>query len=541
MSVEEETAAYVEFLLGLGRISHIVTAASGAEVSTMALVQRCLASGAEMPVPLPDGTVAVHLPDGVPAALESLKVSVTELAEREEAQDAAPEEPGQGSMERLDAIDAALRDIEASMTSSEETPAAEMAPPELIDEDVDLPNPEHEAEIDEPMSAENAPSESADFAEEGPPLEDTSEPVEELDSSPTVDDVSEPVLEDDANVVVAQDNTDDPEADAAEEVADIQEEAESEAVAPIAFDEVAEDTEEVIVSEDDAAVVPAEEETLDGSDSALGPTQVEPSETEENHSEESVAEDPLEIPSEPVAPGEEPSDQAEQAEEAEPIADSLVQPTEVTPTDEEPADAAPSIEEATLELTPEQIVSDEGGSGAVTETPTHLSDAEGYAVIADKLDALSDAIAEQSRRLDNIAEKQEALASRPIPRLDTSEINRWFARFTTAFSQALARLERVIEENGLGSEVTTAPSGLDEIKANLSTVVTLLTEARSEGSDGAQIAKVIELQEVTMRQVSALMEVGLMGSEPVLSEFLTDLRHTIAELIADQKRLAIAV
>ena len=73
MSVDDETAAYVEFLRGRGRITHIVSNAVDAEVSTMALVQRCLASGVDVPVPLPDGTVGIHLPDGLPAALKSLK------------------------------------------------------------------------------------------------------------------------------------------------------------------------------------------------------------------------------------------------------------------------------------------------------------------------------------------------------------------------------------------------------------------------------------------------------------------------------------
>ena len=91
MSAENATAEYLDFLLARGAATHVVSAPAGATLSTLALTQRCLASGVDFPVPLPDGTVAIKLDGAVPLALSALDLSIVDL--RETAAEAPAPEP----------------------------------------------------------------------------------------------------------------------------------------------------------------------------------------------------------------------------------------------------------------------------------------------------------------------------------------------------------------------------------------------------------------------------------------------------------------
>lgn len=83
MTTESATSEYIEFLSLRGCISHVVSASPNSPISTLALTQRCLASGIPFPVPLPDGSVGVKVENGIPAALAALDLVINEVPDHE--------------------------------------------------------------------------------------------------------------------------------------------------------------------------------------------------------------------------------------------------------------------------------------------------------------------------------------------------------------------------------------------------------------------------------------------------------------------------
>ena len=111
MTTEDGTQDYIQFLRQRGIITHIVSGNSGEMIPTEALIQDCVAHDVACPVPLPDGTVGINVPDGVPAALAALGLSIEAI----ETTEKVSSDPGEGR----ESIDQTLDQIEAALTGTD--------------------------------------------------------------------------------------------------------------------------------------------------------------------------------------------------------------------------------------------------------------------------------------------------------------------------------------------------------------------------------------------------------------------------------------
>lgn len=463
----DETQEQIRLLKSQGRVTHIVAPAGDLELSSSALVRRCISAELDHPVALPDGTVAVFAPDGLPPTLEALQVTV--LAVAQVSGEAASRRSSDA--DRLVAIDSALRDLEArisgdlSFVRSRAEWAAKPAPP--AGEDA----PPAPRDVDSAL-ADAAPK-STDLAEDSPFSE-------------------------------AEDTTD-----------------------PLVLHQISTPENTTLLT-------------------------VEPTEEDCDHAPDA--------PDAPDAPGEEgqdvldpPNEMAPDGDTADPLGTNAMAPDEHI--EEGQLDPVPDTPDpdlsAALTFLPagepaQEMVAPERPDAIAPTTPDlgpERDDANSAAwVDAEKLDSLMSVVERQGQALEAVVARLETLADQPAPRPDMAQANRYFARFATAFAKAVARLEaasdrlEALPDRDSGSALG---EGIAAVREELSHLVSALAH-RSASDDAADIAQLIALQEVVVRQMAAVLDAQSSGQEPPLSEFLTDLRHTIAEIIAEQKRAAIA-
>ena len=196
--------------------------------------------------------------------------------------------------------------------------------------------------------------------------------------------------------------------------------------------------------------------------------------------------------------------------------------------------AEPPDEAATPSV---DFAADQVAEPLVAPGADHVVDA-----MAAQIEELTEAIAGQEREITALGAQLAALAERPVPRPDMSEANGHMARFATAFARALERLEAAsarLETLSDPQQDTTIVEALEAIGATVSDVAEHVA-----GGSGRVISpdleRMIALQEVLVRQTATILDARPVGHDFAMSEFLTDLRHTIAELIAEQKRTALA-
>lgn len=458
MSTPDETEDHIRLLQSQNRITHVVSNAGAEAVSSSALVQRCLSAGLEDPVPLPDGSVAIYAPNGLPKALEALNVSVRSVSAT----------PGSGpsartsDADRLVAIDAAIRELEARING------------------------------DLSLARGNAPGTGSAPASETP--DETGGAEVPLSAEAT----EEPLVLD-ATEADAAEAVPDPEGgdlpDAPMEPTDV----------PPAQDEIEE-------------VTSAEEETFDAADLPFVPSA---GAAEEGDEAPVMAEEAVEMPTddalldaaEPEPPLEAPADPMDQ--------DISEVPVGVPEPDPEPSDAAvtPGADPQAMEALKAQMA----------DRADHL---------AGELKVLAEGLLRQEQSLTDLRAQVDTLAARPAPRPDMTETNKAFARFTTALSHALSRLESVSDQLE-GARPGQADTALVD---GLATIGKGLSDLAAGGPDRAapDLGHVIELQEVMVRQMAAILEGRSLGQDRALSEFLADLRHTIAEVVANQERTTLA-
>ncbi|MEO0916102.1 MAG: hypothetical protein AAFY31_03845 [Pseudomonadota bacterium] len=448
MPEPDATAKYLEFLLDQGAVSHIVSPQSGATLSTLALTQRCLASGVEFPVPLPDGSVAINLAGEVPKALAALDLTIEAYPS---SQDAAggdtPPEPE-----------------DAGMAPEDASPPVDFSAESDAQDEAQLPETQTMAE--EPVG---------EILEEAP----------ESDASEFASDVST------AEGFDASDMPSDDGMDSEETVHD-----QATDVTPAAGEEAEESAPPMFIaaSRDQGA----ENSTASGSFGSV-------SETPDTSA-------PVMAPDEPDAATElapEPSDDSEAFDDALPEADDTAEGSDVD--DQARAESVERI--ARIEAMLTQLE----GRFAAMET--------GQAGLAERVEAFSGELGEA--------------VSRPLPRPDVNDFNRGMARIMTALSQSIRRIEEALE-NPAPQQTGDASSG---VAASLSTGLTALADAvraahEEQGATSADLAIIASMQKTLSHQLAKLLESNHAQQAPVMEEFLMDIRHATAELLAEQARVA---
>lgn len=421
MTTQDATLEYIDFLRQRGSISHIVRASPEASLSTLALTQRCLASGIAFPVPLPDGSVGVNVPGEIPPALSALGVVI-------EAVGGDPVEVGEGAEESVE---------ETVSDAAAEAPA----PPDPGPAASDVPGEECGREpVEDPDDAApagpDAPGEDAPFMAE----EDVTAP-DMIDMPPDAATLAE-----------------DPEI--------------TELTGMAADDAPADD----LVFDDAPRDFPAPDD---------------------------MAEDPV--------PG----------EEAPPVGDAVSQ-------GEDTAAAPPVDMGAGTPLAPD---------ATPDWAQSHLDILSDLSV---RIDTLTSEQAGLAERLSALSEKIEEVATRPVPRPDATEFNLGMARVTVAVAQALRRLDQALDTLGaepgrpdLGAALATGLSGIaDAVRA---------VQGTGPAPDPAQqndLTLIASMQETLSHQLATLIEAQQSAKLPAMEEFLLDLRHATADLLAEQERRA---
>ncbi|MEL6644558.1 MAG: hypothetical protein AAFQ79_11520 [Pseudomonadota bacterium] len=438
---QDSAQDHIELLLSQNRITHIITGSGERPLSGAALIQRCLSAGLENPVPLPDGTVAVHMPQGLPDTLAALNLSARALHPDGEPA-AAP--PHVSDRERLAAIDAAIQELEARIGR-------------------DL---------------------AAVTGHRNPPVEPAAEPVDEAPGNE-----GEPALE-----AGARDS---------EPMGD-----------PL-----------LLTAENMGPAPHPEEPVEDAADNEDGifelsflPDGSEPAAGESGSAADGSGVDSLE--SEPVL-GE-------------------CEPDEADPTDsgaEMDASDATSVgvDHAGAALQGSEVFAPtEAGLGAPgrDDAVTQLSE---------RLVALETVMSDQREAFAAMSAAVHEVADRPLPRPDMSEANRAFARFTTAFAHALGRLERVsdgLQSMSEAAETDGVAGGMDGLGAGLSDLAAAIARASERPAQGPDVAHLVSLQTVMIRQLAAILDAQRPKANDAVEEFLADLRHNVAEIVAEETQSA---
>ncbi|MXQ07932.1 hypothetical protein GQ651_08745 [Alphaproteobacteria bacterium GH1-50] len=439
MSGQDATSEYIEFLRGHDRITHVVSAPPAHAISTLALTQRCLASGIDFPVPLPDGRVAIKVDGDVPRALAALDLVI----------------------ERLDAGEGHVSDVE-----------------DVDDDGV--------AQDDEPVS-------ELDF--EASSDTDLTPDHEGIETSENHDDATEHMVEDgviDGAVPVPDEDAPagSEESDAAAEVSD-----DSPPMFLRGGGAVPEDADAPVEGVDEFAfVVDKDEDTgsqIDEAQSAENPMDAEASDHAEAVSEDMPNASEV---SDGIGAADEPDDTNGAARENARL-DGLAERLEAV----------------------ERLI--EGGRVA-QET------------VAQQLEALTQMV--------------DTLCSRPLPRPDTSEFNRGMARVTAALAQTMRRLDTVVDkaaDQGAGMDAAQVSEALARGFTSLAEAIRGAMGAASSPSSEtrSELSVIASMQETMSHQLAKLIEAQPAHKAPELEEFLLDVRHATAELLAEQARLAKAV
>lgn len=494
MQTTQATADYIRFLSSHDGITHIVSSTSDANSSTLALTQKCLASGVDFPVPLPDGTVGINVPDGVPEKLLSFAVVVDAITENE-GRDAAPAEEVEadnGDDEEED-ISVAAHDVAETPDVTEDAQPLPDEPEMSAAEPAIEPQEDVGESVDEPVLEETgleggqdaitvAPVDDADETPseiDAEPLDSTedttpSEPCEAIEPSETVDeiDVSEPqpMPSEDAEPA-ALEMDQDPVASEADATA-----------------EILEDTHEDIQ--------PIEEESAPQTD-----LESEPEEPEDPPIEADLPEPPQELEAQaelPVDADDEP--QTDLSVEGSPGEDDLDAPhvSEETTQDPQLSDATPQDEAETT-----------------ANDTNSLPDSN---ELAKKLDRI---VADQAQMFDLLSDIQNSVNSslgKPTPQPDARELNRGMARLLTVFSTALRSFEDAL---GAMAQNTANEDDLGE-------------GASIHSSTAPYIRTLASLQEIMAIQMSRLLEDRSKTGDAGLNEMILDIKQTMAELTAQK-------
>ena len=141
-------------------------------------------------------------------------------------------------------------------------------------------------------------------------------------------------------------------------------------------------------------------------------------------------------------------------------------------------------------------------------------------------------------RIDSFGQTLDAVAARQPPRPDVSDFNRGIARVTTALNHTLRRVEDSLGEISSGS----SKNGAD-VAGSLSTGLSALAEAVRATQGGhsgtaSELAMISSMQETLSHQLAKLLEASQAQRVPVMEEFLLDVRHATAELLAEQARVS---
>lgn len=130
------------------------------------------------------------------------------------------------------------------------------------------------------------------------------------------------------------------------------------------------------------------------------------------------------------------------------------------------------------------------------------------------------------KRLSTLEARIEDLATKPFPRPDTSGLNALMSRFAAGLSVALRRLEDAVDTLESGHARTSqSPTEPDDDTRAQQPEDTILRE----------LGELASLQHMTLQQVATLIDATGSGSSVAQEAFLNDLRHAIAEIIAEQK------
>ena len=425
MSRQDLAEDYIRFLINKGSISHIVKAPPSSSISTLALTQRCLASGIEFPVPMPDGSVAINISGDVPKALAALDLVIEPVH---------PNDLDEGDFDRTPGE---FEDVVAERgTDTEDSKDDENVDDGDIIQDVNQgENPSAErmlGDTHEPsdlpgMGAfEEIPGEATDEGEDGPAVFVRSGEQDSVDEG---EDVSSEIT------------------DSVEDIPD-----------------------------------DAEADTL-GVDAAES----------EQCFEEAVIESAQPIED---APSDMPAFQSDDV------------------SDDDVSSQAEAINEGV-----ERILS-------------KLSAFEA------RFAALEDGQSGVVGLIDSFGETLDEVASRKIPRPDTSEFNRGVARISTALTQTLRRTDDALNQLATGPK-----EGGSEVAASLSRGLSALADAVRATQDprtsaSPELAMISSMQETLSHQLAKLLEADHSNGVPAVEEFLLDVRHATAELLAEQARAA---
>lgn len=407
MTSENATAEYIEFLFHRGCISHVVSASPNAPISTLALTQRCLASGIPFPVPLPDGSVGVKVENGIPTALAALDLVIEEVP-----------------------------------IGHNEAASEEIAPMQLSPDD---PGDNLAAVHDTTQNMAEAPEATEQHLEPADP---------DLDTTHSQGNPSEDYADDLHSAAQSDDTFEDP--------------------------ELTEPT--MFVRSGARTVVEAVEPT------------VEQTGLTSHETDTSVCED--------VDTG--------------------------------------FADEAIGGIAETEAVEVDGAPGEVVADIGEADNDQVVELLAGIEERVANIVAQQSAIAEQIAAFSVALkdiASRPVPRPDTSEFNRGMAKMTAAFAHTLRR----IEYNGEVMQAAQDKGGAD-IAACLADGFGSLAEAIRVGSPASvgastELTMIATMQETLSHQLATLIEAQPMHQPPALEEFLLDLRHATAELLAEQTRV----
>ena len=418
MTAQNATSEYIEFLCQRGSISHVVSSPPGASISTLALTQRCLASGIEFPVPLPDGTVGINIEGDVPAALAALDLVIEAV-------------PGAGQVEPRDEVEAA--DGEASEISPEEGDFTE-ADVDAIPEEALLQGHSAVDEEDEVASAESETELASDDA-----ISADSE-VEPADGTQGSESDGVPMFMRSGSQASSMAASDGPGG--------------------------GESLGECTAEESDAAGISPEI-----------PAQEDP--VEESVSAEADAVDEAFM----VMPESEPDAEPEAGPPASDVADRLI-----------------ALEAAVASLS------------------------EGQVQLSSRFDAFDASL--------------EDMVSKPVPRPDAVEFNRGMARMTAAFAHLMRRVDILLdampEPGATGGENVAEP-----LATGLSAIAEAVrASASAQNPAASELTLIASMQETLSHQLAKLIEASQSRQPPEMEEFLLDLRHATAELLAEQSRLA---
>ncbi|MEM9425082.1 MAG: hypothetical protein AAGA06_00115 [Pseudomonadota bacterium] len=190
------------------------------------------------------------------------------------------------------------------------------------------------------------------------------------------------------------------------------------------------------------------------------------------------------------------------------------------------------IEDAEAPPNTQSVKDDETPSDRIVEFLSAIDTRLG--VLEDQQSTLAEALGSPSSSIDT-------MESRQMPRPDATEFNRGMAKMTVAFAHTLRRIEDSLEAARGGQEEsgTSVSECLADGFGALANAIRAMNPTHvGTATDFTMIAS---MQETLSHQLAKLIEATQAPQPPALEEFLMDVRHATAELLAEQARIAQAV